>query len=301
MKNKLNIDKETLVQLYIKENNTTAELAIKFNTSVATINRLLKKYNIKKDMALKAAKISSTKQNKTIEEKAAYAVKISESRTGKGLGKIPWNKGKHTGNGWTGRHHTEETKQKISSTKQAKSLEEKQLIEQKRKASRGHIEPWNKGLTYTMSKEIIQQAKEKEIATKKLNGTFTKSALEENFYVKLKEYFPEKDIYRQYFDKTRYPFSCDFYIKPLDLFIELNGNWTHGFRPFDSNDASCIDQLKRWQEKAKHSEYYKNAIYTWTDLDVRKRIVAYENNLLYVQLYTDADIDNFFKTLEVTH
>lgn len=36
---------------------------------------------------------------------------------------------------------------------------------------------------------------------------------------------------------------------------------------------------------AKTSNYYKNAIYTWTDLDVRKVKIAKENNLNFVAIY----------------
>lgn len=39
-------------------------------------------------------KISKTKQNKTPEEKEQYSKTLSEARKGKGLGAIPWNKGK---------------------------------------------------------------------------------------------------------------------------------------------------------------------------------------------------------------
>ncbi len=299
MKKNIELDEKILIKLYITENKTVQDIANFFNISTASVNRFLKKYDIKKSEEQRKKAISNTKQNKTIEERAEYAVKISQARTGKGLGNIPWNKGKHTGNSWFGQHHTKETKLKISQTKQNKSPEEKAAIEQKRKSSRIYLAPWNKGLHYTMSEEAIRQAKEKEIATKKINKSFTKSDLEELFYAKLKNYFLEKDIYRQYFDKERYPFSCDFYIKPLDLFIELNGNWTHGFRPFDPNDVNCLEQLAYWEKKALKSDYYKNAIYTWTDLDVRKRTTAFNNNLLYVQLYNDDEINDFFESLEV--
>ena len=34
-----------------------------------------------------------------------------------------------------------------------------------------------------------------------------------------------------------------------------------------------------WQEKAKTSQFYANAIKTWTERDVEKQRVAKENNL----------------------
>lgn len=39
--------------------------------------------------------------------------------------------------------------------------------------------------------------------------------------------FGNSNVCPQY-TSERYPFLCDFYIKPLDLYIELNLYWTHG-------------------------------------------------------------------------
>ena len=86
---------------------------------------------------------------------------------------------------------------------------------------------------------------------------------------------------RENIPEKRYPFQCDFYVKSQDMFIEVNGNWTHGDHPFDSNNEDDLKTLKEWEEKAKTSKYYQNAIYTWTDLDVRKQNFAKENNLNY--------------------
>ena len=92
------------------------------------------------------------------------------------------------------------------------------------------------------------------------------------------------NVKRQYSD-SRYPFACDFYIPSEDLFIEFNRNWTHGGHPFDESNLDDIYKFEQWQEKAETSNYYKNAIYTWTDLDVRKQKCAKENNLNYKMIY----------------
>ena len=39
--------------------------------------------------------------------------------------------------------------------------------------------------------------------------------------------------------------------------------------------------------KSKNSKYYDNSIYTWTDLDVRKREVATNNNLNWIEVFSD--------------
>lgn len=88
------LTKEILIDLYLAQNLTVKEIAAKYEVGMATINRLLKKYDINKSNDLRKQSISKTKQNKTIEEKLAYSQKISAARKGKGIGVIPWNKDK---------------------------------------------------------------------------------------------------------------------------------------------------------------------------------------------------------------
>lgn len=120
--------------------------------------------------------------------------------------------------------------------------------------------------------------------TKRVNGTFTTSKPEEQVYELLKSKF--EHVERQYFDKNRYPYNCDFYIPELDLFLEFNGIWTHGREPFCENNPSHIEKLNRWVDKAKTSEFYENAIYVWTDLDVKKRQIALQNNLNFLEFFS---------------
>ena len=87
------LTEEKLIELYLTKNLTVNTIAVKYNIGTATVNRLLKKYNIQKSEEQRRAAISSTKQNKTEEEKLLYSQHISEARKGKGLGVIPWNKG----------------------------------------------------------------------------------------------------------------------------------------------------------------------------------------------------------------
>ena len=68
----------------------------------------------------------------------------------------------------------------------------------------------------------------------------------------------------------------------LDLFIEYQGTWTHGVEPFNG-----VNLKKLWIKKATlGSEYYKNAINTYTVRDPLKRRVAKENNLNYLEIWT---------------
>lgn len=124
----------------------------------------------------------------------------------------------------------------------------------------------------------------KRFTTMKERGNYTSSKPENQAYEELVSKYGKDDVIRQYRDE-RYPFACDFYIKSKDLFIELNAHWSHGCKPYDENDKECQDRLKVWQEKAKTSKFYQQAIYTWTDLDVRKRKCAKDNNLNYLTIY----------------
>lgn len=87
------LTEDELKKLYITKNLTVKEIAENFAIGTATVNRLLKKYNIKKSEEQRRLAISKTKQNKTEAEKLLYSKHISEARKGKGLGIEPWNKG----------------------------------------------------------------------------------------------------------------------------------------------------------------------------------------------------------------
>lgn len=146
--------------------------------------------------------------------------------------------------------------------------------EQKKKLSESHI-----GLTWS------EETKFKAFETKRRNGTMTTSNPETVYYKKLCEEYGVQNVFRHYKKDKRYPYYCDFYIKSIDTFIELNLHWTHGGRPFDPNDEECQKKLAFWKEKAKTSQYYEKAIYTWTQSDVKKIETATKNNLNYICLY----------------
>lgn len=139
---------------------------------------------------------------------------------------------------------------------------------------------------------------EKSYQTKKDNHTFSTSKPEENFYNSCCKLFGRENVFRQYnteiYEKSgRYPFACDFYIKPLDLFVELNINWTHGQHPFDKTNKDDIDRLTFMTEKAKNSSFYKKAIEVWTIRDIQKFEAAKMHNLNYIALYNSSEINDF--------
>lgn len=126
----------------------------------------------------------------------------------------------------------------------------------------------------------------KNIQTRKI----CPSRPEEELYSKLVEQYGEHNVKRQYYDKERYPYHCDFYIPSEDLFIELNAHWTHGEEPFDNTKSEHQDLLLQW--KSKNSKYYENAIYVWTDLDVRKLNTLRTNKLNFKLIYNKITIDS---------
>ena len=156
--------------------------------------------------------------------------------------------------------------------------------------------------------EFVRNAKLKEYKTRKskYSGNAFNSSNSEKLLLKcLSEKYP--DLIYQYFDTNRYPFNCDFYIPSLDLFIEYHGSHFHGGKMFDCTDEKDLNKLNELIEKSeiKHQQsdkvnQYDMIIYTWTDLDVRKREYMIKNNLnflIYYKLPTieqlTTDIDKF--------
>ena len=113
--------------------------------------------------------------------------------------------------------------------------------------------------------------------TKRQNGTFNTSNSEDNLYNILCEVFGKDDVMRQY-SSDLYPFSCDFYIKSRDMYIELNAHWSHGGHWYNAKNDNAV--LCEWIDK--HTEYYDNAVSVWSQKDVLKRQTAMKNKLNYI-------------------
>lgn len=193
-----------------------------------------------------------------------------------------------------GKHHSEETKLKISKSQMGKVVSEetrhKQSIAAKNRDwsnfhpnHKGENNP-NYGHRYTMMNEKREIFLEKRHSTMHKNNSFNKSKAEDNYYKFLLEHYSDNDIERNHCT-DKYPFKCDFYIYSEDKYIECNYHWTHGGHPFDPNNINDIKKLELWKEKAKYSKFYENAIKTWTVRDVAKMKIAKENNLNIEFLY----------------
>lgn len=162
----------------------------------------------------------------------------------------------------------------------------------------------NYGVEYILSlpqyhtPEIIANNLPKINATKKRNGTFNTSKPEEDAYKYLCQKFKQDDIIRQY-NSELYPFNCDFYIKSFDLYIECNFNWTHGGHWYDPLNENDQNTLKKWQDKG--TDFYKNAINTWTVRDVNKHQIAIDNNLNYLVFWKLSELESWLSSFTINH
>lgn len=257
-----NLNKEEVERYY--QNHLPKDVCEHFGFNQIYFYRIFDYLGIKRRNASDNTKLQMSIMD--VESRTLRGQKISKSNIGKKV--------------------SDETKKKISDTqlgkpKTFKSEESKQRSVQTR-WKKGQI-PYNKGI-----KGIVKQSKEtaiKRFETFKQNNSYKKSKPEELYYKELCDKYGEDNVVRQYYSKDRYPFHADFYIKSEDLFIELNLHWTHGGHPFNQEDTNDVITLNEWKEKAKTSKFYMRAIYVWTDLDVRKRECARNNNLNFIEIY----------------
>ena len=162
------------------------------------------------------------------------------------------------------------------------SIETNKSDEVKEKRIQTNIKKY--GVPHTSQSLIIQQKARK---TRKKNNTYSTSKSEQQLNEELLKLF--NNVQTQ-FNSTEYPFACDFYIPERQLYIELNATWTHGSAWYNINNPTHKEISKKWK---KSSGYYKSAYKTWTNLDVRKRKIAKENNLNYL-VFWQPDLSDFY-------
>ena len=144
-------------------------------------------------------------------------------------------------------------------------------------------------MSYLMSSYKMQ---ERRYNTMKRNHTFNSSSTEEELFLYIKSRFPT--VVRQYKDKNRYPYFCDFYIPELDYFIELQGYYTHGKHPFNPNSNEDLQLIEYY--KKKYGEDCQ-PITIWSIKDVEKRDCAKRNHLNFKEVWSLEDGKNFVNDL----
>lgn len=140
------------------------------------------------------------------------------------------------------------------------------------------------------------EVQKKILETKIKNGVYDEqgtSGIERRLEKILIRKFGETNVVNHYRDKrysrkTGYMFSCDFYIKSKDLFIELNAHPTHNNHPF--NQILDSEEVERLLKSDK--QWNKNLVETWVVRDTEKLNIANKNNLNYIVLYPTNTIHN---------
>lgn len=159
------------------------------------------------------------------------------------------------------------------------------------------VDNYGKSLKHKINMSTIMSSDEMQehrynVMTK--NHSFNTSKPEEELYLYIKEKFPS--VKRQYKDKLRYPYNCDFYIPELDYFIELQGYYTHNTHPYNPNSISDQVLVERYKERYGPK---CQAITIWTLKDPEKRECAKRNNLNFKEIWNLEEgkkfIDNLFE------
>lgn len=131
--------------------------------------------------------------------------------------------------------------------------------------------------------------------TKRKNHSTSDSLQEEKAYVALCKKFGVDDVVREY-SSALYPFSCDFYIKSIDTYIELNITWYHGGHFYNADNPDDQAWLAEWRRRMPRSSCYAAAIHTWTERDLLKRDTARKNHLNYLTFWR-RDMVDFYEWL----
>lgn len=280
------ISKESIIQKYIIEDLDRKDVAEYFNLTRYELIALLNYYNIRIPLSQKMRKTRARQlANMTSERKAEIKAKEMETKAKKSAEELAEETARRLA-----------TKAKNEALDPEKYARNRQLGYEKRSENlklktQEFWDERNRKLRATLEKQNFAHVK-KGIETKKLNKSFKSSSIQDRLADYLKIMYPDTEV--EYNKDPRYPFNCDFYIPQFDLFIELNGHWTHGPHPFDPENESDQLILKRW--KSKCSTYtsktgkekpnsYHNAIKVWTELDPLKLKYARDNKLNYVAFY----------------
>jgi len=145
------------------------------------------------------------------------------------------------------------------------------------KARRNATNLKNLGVEYPLQNEEIYK---KTLKNNKTHITETK------IFNLIKEIYP--DVIREY-KSDKYPWFCDFYIPSLDLYIEFQGHWSHGLKPYNPNDPNDKLQLEKWIECE-----YKKSIKIWTVIDPLKRETAKKNNITLLEFFTMREFNEWY-------
>lgn len=285
------ISKNEINTYYNIENHSWKECMEHWQLSSSSFARLLKYYEIKKDIPSHNKLIAETKLKRYGTEKYNNRNKAKQTCLEKYGVENPFQDTENIKQAYLEKlgvdhpMHDEIIKQKVISKLNYEQLHQK--AQQTYLARTGYLNPAN-------NPECIK----KGLTTKTKNGCFTSdhsSNLERRLEKILIRKFEEHNVVHHYRDpryarNSGYQFECDFYIKSLDLFIELNAAYYHHLCPFNEKLKEHIELSNKLKQSSKKWEVAK--FNTWVCRDVEKQKIAQQNNLNYLQLYPSNTIYN---------
>lgn len=149
-----------------------------------------------------------------------------------------------------------------------------------------------------------RQARQLSFEKMKENGLLQKSHKEDEVY----EYICSLGYRVERHHMTdEFPFNADMYLPDYNLYIEYQGSHFHNTYSFmgTKDDFKVLqtyyEKSQRIKEESGDSDkltQYDNMIYVWSDLDVRKRVYAQENNVRYFEIYKQPKIEYIQYQLE---
>lgn len=274
---RIDISKDLLYELYIKQNLSSEEIANELGFKVGLIKQKLSLYKIKKPIDLHIENIRKTCYKK-------YGLP-NGGGTKEALNKIKHTNLKKYGNEQYFKTEDYKAKQ-INYLNKNKIRNVFQLQKVKDKIKSTTLKRY--GVIHNMQ---LNSVKEKVIKTKRKNNSFNTSKPEQKIKLLLETKFSKVEY--QYQSKE-YPFCCDFYIPELNLYIEYQGHWTHGNKSY-TGTLEDLQKLKNWQDK--NTKFYKHAIEVWTTRDPLKREIARKNKLNWIEFFTFEQFMQWFNTL----
>lgn len=136
---------------------------------------------------------------------------------------------------------------------------------------------------------------EKNVQTRIKNRTSGKSKEEQDLEQELINKYGKENIQKQVRLSNRSALKFDFVINN-DLYIELNGEFWHNYRPFNKNNPQHLQEYYSLKERG--NGIYKAVAKHWRYDDPRKLKFCMDNNINYIVLYFDKLPNNMLELVE---
>lgn len=136
---------------------------------------------------------------------------------------------------------------------------------------------------------------EKNIQTRIKNRTSGKSKEELELEQKLINRYGERTVQKQVRLSNKSTLKFDFVVDNI-LYIELNGEFWHNYRPFNKNNPQHLQEYYSLKEKG--NGIYKAIAKHWRYDDPKKLKFCMDNNLNYIVLYFDKLPSNILNLIE---